>query len=193
MDYLIYYFRSIIIFLIFMNFVSILIPNKSYKSYLDFVLGLILIGLVISPILKILKIDNIDVNNFISANMQYSGSTNEVSLAQSSYNLDTYNSTEDYTIALYENQVATTISNQIEKEFLVTPTDVYVEIDNKDLSTILEITMTIPNSSIYIQPVNIGSEENGEYVENEDIKNIKNSISQAYNLSVDNININIGN
>ncbi len=179
MEHVVSYFRSIVIFLIFMNFVSILLPNKKYKGYIDFVLGLILISIVISPVTKLLKIDAKSLNSeFLTKNAEQ----------------NTYTSDTRYTLELYEKEVGYQVSALIEKNFGLTSSNLDVTVSEEDFSTIESISLTVHKDSIYIEPVNIGSNpQNKNNVGNIDIKNIKNVISSAYNLSVDNININIGN
>ncbi len=174
MDALISYFRNIIIFLIFMNFVEIILPNKKYKNYMDFVLGLILISMVISPIVKILKLDSKSYSTQILTNNSSPTS---------------YTSNIDYTKALYEKEVCNQFKSYITSTFNITPTNIQIVVSD-DYSTIKEIYFDITNNSI--EPININSHNNSA-VENQQIIDIKNKISSAYNLSVSNIHINIGN
>ncbi len=43
------YIQSIIFFTLFMVVISIIMPNKKYKPYIEFILGFILVGIVITP------------------------------------------------------------------------------------------------------------------------------------------------
>ncbi len=171
MEPLISYFRTIIIFLIFINFVTIMLPDKKYKNYVDFVLGLVLIAIVISPISKIF---NFNVSQFTTKNTEQ----------------NKYTDNTQYTLQLYETQLSKVVSDMIYNNFNITPIKTVVKIDETDYSKINSIEVTISKSknvtsdSIYIENIEIGEEEK---VENEDIKNIKNLLSSAYNLSADNI------
>ncbi len=182
MNSLVIYFRNIIIFLIFMNFVSMLLPNKSYKNYVDFIMGLILISIVISPIFKIIKTNN--TPDFESA----------IITKNSDQTYYTNNEENNYALTLYQNQVSSQIKTLVEKSFNVSLTNIVVEIDENDLSLIKSISLNISTNSIDIEPINISlNTAKKDIVENEDIKSIKNLISSAYNLSVDNIHISTGN
>ncbi len=173
MDAIVTYFRNIIIFLIFINFVEIILPSKKYKNYMDFVLGLILISIVVSPIVKILKLDSKSYTSQVLTNNAHSNS---------------YTNNIDYTKSLYEAQVCNQFESYITSSFNITPTNVRIVVSD-DYSTIQQIYFDIKNGSI--EPINIGS--NIDNVENQKIIDIKNKISIAYNLSVSNIHINIAN
>ncbi len=172
MESIMTYFRSIIIFMIFTNFVTILLPNQKYKKYVDFVLGLILIAIVISPFSKII---NFEVSQFTTKN------TEEVK----------YTDDTQYTLQLYQNQLSKLICENVYNNFNIIPTDVRVVVDNEDLSKITYIEMTLPKEEskqgeIAIDKIEISEEKD---VESDNTKNIKNFISGAYNLSEDNIHI----
>ncbi len=173
MDAIVSYFRNIIIFLIFINFVEIILPSKKYKNYMDFVLGLILISIVLSPIVKILKLDNKNyTTQVLTNNAQTTSYTNNI----------------DYTKSLYETQVCNQLESYIKNTFAITPTNLKIVVSN-DYASIQEIHFDIKNNSI--EPVTIGTTK--EPVENQQIIDIKNNLSLAYNLSVGNIHINIAN
>ena len=47
------YIKTIAIFLVFSAFVEIILPDTRFKKYISIVMGLLMIGVVISPILHI--------------------------------------------------------------------------------------------------------------------------------------------
>ncbi len=173
MDAIVTYFRNIIIFLIFINFVEIILPNKKYKNYMDFVLGLILISIVISPIVKLLKLDAKSyTSQVLTNNSQNTSYTNNV----------------DYTKALYESQVCNQLESYLVNTFDITPANIKIVVSD-DYAALQEIHFDIKNNSV--EPINIST--TNDTVESPHIIDIKNKISLAYNLSVGNIHINIAN
>ncbi len=175
MDLVINYFRSIIIFLIFINFITILMPNKKYNNYMDFVLGLILISIIISPILNILNFNNSEI---------------EPQILTKNYTQNVYTSDVNNTTELYQQQLSTQIKNTLEKSFDITVTNLNVKISDDDYSKIEQIYMQFQNNDVYIEPINI-SNTNSDDVETKNIKTIKNYLSSEYNLSLDNIYMSI--
>lgn len=172
MSFIVSYFRTIIILIIFITFISILLPSKKYKSFLDFTLGLILISVILSPITKLMKIDK----TFNYKDLPFSSEYNDTSV----YDMD-----KNYTKVLYEDEVAKQMQNSIKTNLLI-DSDVSV-VFGDDLASIENVSIKIKSGSIYIEPINIL--ENAEVVENKDIKDIKNLIFKEYNLSEDNINV----
>ncbi len=162
MTYITSYFRNIIIFLIFMNFIEIIMPSKKYKKYIDFVLGLILISFIVSPIVNI-------INKKPSFTFQNS---------TESFTQNVYNDTNDYTKILYENQLSSQFSKYLENQNIYSANTKVLVDENYN---IIEIYCLLSNSTTF------------NNVENLDIKSIKNKISNEYNLSIDNIHINIDN
>lgn len=171
MSFIVSYFRTIVIFIIFITFISILLPSKKYKSFLDFTLGLILISVILSPITKLMKIDK-------TFNYEYAPFSSD-------YKEESYDTKNNYTKVLYEDEVAKQMQNSIKTNLLV-DADVTVTCSD-DLASIENVSVKIKSGSIYIEPINISDET--ENVENADIKDIKNLLFKEYNLSDSNINI----
>lgn len=171
MDYISAYFRQIVIFIIFMTFIEILIPDKKYKKYIDFVLGLMLISVMVSPISNIF---NINASEF---NLEIPYYDNEF----------TYQD-KNYTKQLYENELSSQISKKIDTQFSV-KSFVTVNVSD-DLQAIEKISVNYQNDFIHIEPIIIGEEKESN-VESKEIMEIKTFISNEYSVPLNNIYINI--
>lgn len=176
MSYVVLYFRSIVIFIIFSTFISLLLPSNKYKQFVDLVMGLILISIILSPITKLL---NIDIPEF------------EFDIPYNNTNTVSEDLEKNYTIELYQNQIANQISKLIYNNYLV-DADVTVTVDTVDLSKVESVFVTMKNNAIEIEPIVIG-EQNYDESESQTQTDIKNLISNAYNLSVSNIYIKMAN
>lgn len=176
MSYIVLYFRNIVIFIIFSTFVSLLLPSNKYKQFIDLVMGLILVSIILSPITKLLNINAEDFNFEIP----YSDS-----------NIVNEDLEKNYTIELYQNQIANQIATLIYNNYLV-DTDVVVTVDAVDLSKVTNVNVTMKNSAINIEPIVIGEQSTDE-TDSQIETDIKNLISNAYNLSVSNIYIKMAN
>lgn len=55
MENIIKYIKDIAVYVILTGFISIIIPNNSYKKYIKLVIGVILVAIVIEPIKRGLK------------------------------------------------------------------------------------------------------------------------------------------
>ncbi len=163
MSYITFYFRNIIIFLIFMNFIEIILPNKKYKNYMDFVLGLVLISIIVTPIVNLMN---------IKPNISFQDTTKNAE--QNIYTNET-----DYTKVLYENQLSTQFSTFLDTE----------NIAYSDIKILTDENYIVNDISFNI--IDDGSKDLS--VESSYTKNLKNEISNEYNVSLDNIHINITN
>ncbi len=142
-----------------MNFIEIILPNKKYKDYMDFVLGLILISIVAMPITK-----------FINSPLSFSFQDTTKNTHEYSYNSDI-----DYAKILYENQLTTQFSSYL-SNFDIIFSNAFVTTNNDYIIT--DVSFDIKSNLT---------------VESLEIKNIKNDISNEYNIDTNNIHINITN
>lgn len=75
MDGVIEWVRNIVIFLILNTIIMNLLGNSSYKKYVSIVSGMILLLIVVSPFLKLLRIDEI-LDYYLNTNIFQSDMSN---------------------------------------------------------------------------------------------------------------------
>ncbi len=189
------YVRSIAFFLIFMSFIGIIIPSSKYKSYINILLGFILIIVVITPIASALYSKQNPLDKFLlSVNSALSGTEEQSALNPEDYELlqqDMINST-------YKAGVVTQINNLIKEENYAVK-ESQVDFDEttgqifnlKLVLTESKVTPT-PTPFIRIEPFKVKlSEEEAEKADETQVSNIKKIISDFYNMSAGNIHITI--
>ena len=187
------YIKNLAIFIIFISFIGIILPSDKYKNYINIVLGFMLMFVLINPVVKHLNTKNIFDLDSLYLEV---GVTTNSDIERENLRLEEMRSeiiVSTYTARLWK-ELESILST--ENKFLE---DLNVDFDmkNGDLQK-LELTISREQKelsdikSINIEAINIG--ENFERnLENEekDIKIIKNLISGFYNLSTDNIHINM--
>jgi stage III sporulation protein AF len=192
-DILTGYVKNVAVFLILLSFVRILAPSPKYKPYLDLVMGLILIGAVISPLSGLLN-----SNSAILPTLKYK--INGAEFKNEEYILDEQNKMIlDTYISELKIQVENIVSGSEkyafeDAEFTIGNTEddfgeilsVRVLVSERDgrgaqneasLIRVDGVKVRIPN-----QRAREGAEDN-----NAEILRIKNLISSFYNMSGRNI------
>jgi len=163
------YIKNIAVFLIFSTFIEIIMPNNRFKEYIRFVLGIILIVIMIEPINNIIA----DISKDLDINVMKLETELNKNIIKSENEFYTQKQNE-----IIKKEFKNSLENQIkaicQKYFIVE--DINIILDDSNFE-ILEIY-------IYIDNKNGIDEENN-------ILMIKNSISDFYNLSVDNIHITV--
>jgi stage III sporulation protein AF len=197
--------KNIIIFLVLTTIISNLLGKSNYKKYINLVIGIILVILVISPLLKLFKLgDTLDyffsINILSTQAKDINGKLIEMEEGQMSAIIKEYK--EDI-----KEQVSKLLKGQ--DLFLVS---IEITVDEKEGSetfgcleylnvTASEIRQDTEKSSSEIEKVNIDSIEIGEEKEDNSNSengilspseiNVKNLLSDFYNMNPDNINISI--
>ncbi len=197
--------KSIIIFMVLTSIISNLLGKSSYKKYINLITGIILVILVISPLLKLFQMDK---------TLDYYFTTNTL-LAEAqdldSQLKDMENGQKEAIFKEYKEQVKLQVAKILEED-KIQIYSIEVTIDEDDSSSnygnIKSITVlgshvakennskaAINIDSIKIDNIKIdkGDEEPGKeknYLSPEEI-NVKNRLSDFYNINKDNINISI--
>ncbi len=197
--------KSIIIFMVLTSIISNLLGKSSYKKYINLITGIILVILVISPLLKLFQMDK---------TLDYYFTTNTL-LAEAqdldSQLKDMENGQKEAIFKEYKEQVKLQVAKILEED-KIQIYSIEVTIDEDDSSSnygnIKSITVSgshvakennskaaINIDSIKIDNIKIdkGDEEPGKeknYLSPEEI-NVKNRLSDFYNINKDNINISI--
>ncbi|QHQ62775.1 stage III sporulation protein AF [Anaerocolumna sedimenticola] len=197
--------KNIVIFLVLTTIITNLLGKSSYKKYVNLITGIILVILVISPLLKLFQLDK---------TMDYYFTTNSL-LAEAEDMNDKLVDAEDNQMSAilkeYKEQIGKQVSNLLEGENLYL-TGIEVKVDEDENSSTFGNLLSLNISAGYIRnetkegsvdidKVDIEDIKIGEKKENETDKeknlltpieiNIKNLLSDFYNMNPDNINISI--
>lgn len=198
------YVRNLGMFLLFMTFVSIITPNSKYKGYINLIMGFMLIFVIISPI------SNVVASSFI---------TLEDIFAEVGIEINSNNNMENITTKqeFFESSQRAIILDSFKRDLIVQIEGILQEKGFSATKVSLDIDDSEEKfgdiKSIYIHMIDMDKEENrtsiiqierisinrvgnidnvnsnDEMSQSEEVKNLKNYISDFYNLSVDNIYI----
>lgn len=197
--------KNIIIFLVLTTIIANLLGKSAYKKYINLITGIILLILVISPLFKLLKLED-SLDYFFTANYLLA-ETKEIDIK--------FNDMEDKqteTILLeYKEKIKAQIGNLLESEDLYI-ISIVITIDEKSNSLTygqienLDIIASYVRAKEEVEPkkvdkINISKIKIGENNESEQENvreflspseiNVKKRLSDFYNMNPDNINISI--
>ncbi len=184
--------------IIFISFIEILMPNSAMKKYLNLVLGFVVMLIILNPIISILENKTyLEDEYFQVANSldqkEYSFATNNIESVQ-----------KDQLLYLYKNKIENEIRGRLESRYDVVILDINIDIDdsNENTGEIRKVDLTlekirkdITNGEIPIVSINVSEEVDETYTVNDTVEislkdNIKQEISQAYNIKDSNIIVN---
>ena len=170
------YIQTIAVYLIIYAFIEMLLPKSNLKKYVDLCLGLLMLVVMVSPLNTLIK------NNTLSFDFTSQADAQTIS-TDTAYETFKNNMVMDS----YKASLKTQIENIVLKQanILIISTDVQVNGDDADANY-----GAVENISLTVAPAPAISGENSA-VSDADIKNIKNVISDFYNLNLDNINIKV--
>lgn len=213
--------KSIIIYLILITVVMNLLGKSSYKKYIGIFTGMVLVLLILSPIIKIFKIED-SFNSYIESN-NYVVESNDIS----NQLFDVVQGRNELVLNEYKERIVEQIKQIVEnnKMFLNSANiNIYEEQDNKNYGRIKNINIV---ASYYMEDNVFSSEDHIYSADDEDhnkkinidkikinkikqddnIKDnleetkvlsiqeieLKKTIADFYNMPLENININIEN
>lgn len=180
--------KKIIVFSL-VSFVFLeLCPKEEYKKYISLFTGFVLIIIVLNPIVKVTNGEN-DINQMID----------EYFISNELKDMDNY--FEEYEemrvesiMAEYKQGIMDNVKAIVEGEqLLMDSIDLEINTDVNSESFLmlthvsLKVSQKYTDSSVKIKEIVLEENQNTESIR---IINIKNKISQFYNISLDNININ---
>lgn len=196
--------KNIVIYMLLNTIIMNLLGNKSYKKYVSIVSGMILVLIVISPLMKLMKLDE---------NLDYYLGSNDFAIEASEFKKDLSRIEEEQRTAIFA-EYEGKIRQQTEE--LLLEEGVYLEsfhisVDQDIGSagfgeiTRMDITAAMDDKSgqestdrLQIDKIEIMRITIGDQAENTDESppspmeiNIKNKLSDFYNIEQDNINISI--
>lgn len=205
MDVIYTWIKNIVVYMILNTIIMNLLGNKSYKKYASIVSGMILVLIVISPLMKLMKLDE---------NLDYYLQSNDFSIETSEFKNDLSRIEEEQRDAIFAEYIGK-IKQQTKE--LLQEEGVYLKsfqltIDQDVNSatfgeiTNMDITATVDNNQgeqeddqrlriddIEITKVTVGdeAESTDESVPSPMEIQIKNKLSDFYNIEQGNINISI--
>ncbi|MGN0514243.1 MAG: stage III sporulation protein AF [Lachnospiraceae bacterium] len=179
--------KQIIVFCLCSFVLQELTPKEEYKKYFNLFSGLVLILIIFRPLTDaFLKADGID--DMLKKNMLRM-EVSDMDMVFADYD----SSRNEQIVSEYKNEIIKKIDEIISDEGLLADSiDVTLNMDaeSEDFLKVLYINAKVTNKyrddSIKIKEIVLARNDNSEDV---NIINIKNKLSQFYNIETDNINI----
>ncbi len=197
--------KNIIIFLVLSTIINNLLGKSTYKKYINLITGIILVILVISPLFKVFELDK-SLEYYMSTNFFIAESENINQIL-----LDSEQEQKDRILAEYKERINEQIASLIKNQDLYV-VNLNITIDEEPESISFGSLKTIDLTAgfkkqkakenlskmepIEIDKIKIGNEEEDrrtkerDHLSPEEI-NVKNLLSDFYNMKPDNINISI--
>jgi stage III sporulation protein AF len=195
--------RNMVIFLVLTTIIGNLLGKSSYKKYVNLITGIILVLLVVSPLLQLFQLED---------SLDYYLSTNLFMAEANDYNGRLIDSEQNQMSSIIE-EYKTIIKEQVDgllksKGYYLQDINIQIEEDesNENFGKLkyLEVTVGLSEeektksssiNKVIIDKIRVGDKED-ENKSSDDILtpdeiNIKNLLSDFYNMQPDNINISI--
>lgn len=186
--------QGIIVAVIIATLIEMILPNSSSKKYVKVVIGMYILFTIVSPIIKKLGGKDINLNtiNIEKCEQQISKSDNTISRKFEDNNT---RSIKD----IYVSNLKADISAKLkEKGYEIDTSDIQIKDDEN--YTIEKITLKLikmeqkqeKNNEIVINTVEIGntiSQKDSKTLSNDDKQEVKDYISETYDIDKKNINI----
>ncbi len=192
MEFLSTYIKTITFYVVFINIIEMVMPSDKYSSYIRLFLGLVLVYIIIKPVflLNINYVSNDIFKNYENYILSNSQNIDLENMEETKIELVTNSYIENEKVELINLVEANTNYKVIQCELIINKNvSTYGEIEEVILVlSDLEDTLVTPIEEIKITKNNMS--HNGE---SDKILEIKNIIKEVYNLSLNNININIVN
>jgi Stage III sporulation protein AF (Spore_III_AF). len=195
--------RNIVVFMMINTIIMNLIGNKSYKKYVSLASGMILVLIVVSPLVKVLKLQE---------SLDYFLDSNTFAMDTSNFKNELSNVEEEQSDAIYS-EYKDEIKNQVKKLLKVdnvylksfevqidtnTKSDTYGEIAKMNIKATTEESQETTSDNLIINDISIDHISIGKNTEKDREKlpspleiNLKNKLSDFYNIDQGNINISI--
>ena len=173
---------DICITILFMTAIELILPNNSIKKYSKFVLGLIFIGVVITPVITILKSDY-DISRVILNNETYIKTFD----IKDEENIEDYmNRIKETTLKNFEKNLSDSCEQLLKSKFKEYSFDVMVSADYLDDSyEVKDIQIKVHDGSIK-KVDKVVLDENAPKIakeETRELKNMKSYLSKELNIS----------
>lgn len=178
-EFLVSWAEQIIIALIIIIMLEMIIPNSSYRKYIKIILGIFILYIIFNPIIKN-KTTNFDINQELQKQI------NQANSIQVPTNTINYNNQIEN---VYKQKFKENITNNLkEKGYELEKITMDIQYQDDDIKTNkleLKISKAEENKNIKVNKVKI-SEERQE-VNNQELEEIKQEISNKYNIDISKI------
>lgn len=200
MHYLTEFATSLIVFSLVATTLEMLIPNSNFKKYVQFVIGLILIVLIFSPISKLLKTDFSDdvlknISNFETASLDTIAS--EVETQKN----EIFEANKEYILSEFSTALMQTANEELVQKFNYSIVELQVELIDEnsevDYENINEINVRITTnesseSVLPVKKVRIGEEvKEVTKQETRDLREVQKFLIKTWELEESDIAVNI--
>ena len=177
------YFQYLIWMMLFAIIIQMFFPDSSYRKYIKLVLGCILLYTMMTPLVKLIKVNGQDYEGYVKqyqmllGGMESGGSSYEEALEEQRASIK----------EMYEES----IKAYIEGQFEVSAYDVEVTWDEEELDEIY-LTVGRKDKGEGIGTIRIGEKSETVHGDEEKLKNkMKTCLSDFYNVQVCNIHITV--
>lgn len=179
LNFLVSWAEQLIIALMIIVMIEMIIPNSSYRKYIKIVLGIFIMYVIFSPIIK-QNTSNFDIEKTISNQIKASNITT------SSKSTIDYNKQIENT---YKEKFKQSLTNDLkEKGYKVNNIEVDINYESENIITNklkLKISKQKQTQNITIEKVKILEEK--EQISEQEIQEIKEQISNTYNIEISKI------
>jgi len=204
MDEIYTWIKNIVIYMIMNTIIMNLLGNKSYKKYISIVSGMILVLIVVSPLMKFMQLEE---------NLDYYLQINDFAIETSEFKTDLNRMEEEQSNAIfaeYQDKIQLQVKELLLEESVYldsfhltidkdTKSNTFGEIMSMDITANMEQNEEEDKENrLQIDEIEIASISIGEQEENVALNlpspmeiNIKNKLSDFYNIEQGNINISI--
>jgi len=204
MDEIYTWIKNIVIYMIMNTIIMNLLGNKSYKKYISIVSGMILVLIVVSPLMKFMQLEE---------NLDYYLQINDFAIETSEFKTDLNRMEEEQSNAIfaeYQDKIQLQVKELLLEESVYldsfhltidkdTKSNTFGEIMSMDITANMEQNEEEDKEDrLQIDEIEIASISIGEQEENAVLNlpspmeiNIKNKLSDFYNIEQGNINISI--
>ena len=180
--------KNIAFYLILVAMLTHILPNNNYKKYVKFFTGLLLVMIVITPLMKLFRVENTFDKSFLieSLKAEYSNIRN--------IDKDMEYAQQEAILRGYQKEVESQISEIVKQQGLY-PVKISVTlginseygVESVEKVLIVASQKETQESDIYVEDIQIGQGVSDTLQE----VNIKNALEEVYNISDGNINISI--
>jgi stage III sporulation protein AF len=197
------YIKNIAFFLIFAGFIGLILPSSKHREFINLTLGFVLIFIVLGPLQYFIGGLSAPIDDIID------GLTNDVNAKSLSLEAMNY---DDAQKQLVINEFKSSITEQLKDRVNSDPrygyvsSDIYVSTANESFGAITGISLVLEERPelegkkpfVRIEPVSIEAvsvfspqKPPGSAEASDEAADIKKSLSDFYNLPVDNIHITV--
>ena len=196
------YIKTIVVFLIFLAFAEIIMPNNKFRNYISIIMGILMIVTILNPIKVLLSKDDMDFSSLITSK-DY-----EVSKEYLKNKEKYMDKQDDLVIDIYKNNINNKISETLKNDS-INVTDVKTEVNKNSVDntygSIEEINVKVSMEDFkqdddgLVEPVIVNKVKEGGFskdIDNDDKsiefkRKIEEKLSKIYGLPSEKINVSL--